>query len=60
MAVFFTILSMAVYLHVLSGLNYDHILTMADIYNWYVLCMPIYTYLYTAKAYITIYTYVYV
>ena len=24
---------MAVYLHMLSGLNYDHILTMADVYT---------------------------
>ena len=39
---------MAVYLHVLSGLNYGNFLTIADVYIWYVLCMPIYTYLYTA------------
>ena len=39
---------MAGYLHILSGLNYDHTLIMADVYIWYVLCMPIYTYLYTA------------
>ena len=40
---------MAGYLHpVLSDLNYDHILIMADVYIWYVLCMPIYTDSYTA------------
>ena len=32
------------YLHVLSGLNYDHILIMTEVYIWYVLYMPIYTY----------------
>ena len=41
------------YLHpVLSGLNYDHILIMADVHICYVLCMPIYIYSYTAYAYI--------
>ena len=40
---------MAEYLHlVLSGLNYDQILIMADVHIWYVLCMSIYTYPYTA------------
>ena len=39
---------MTVYLHVLCGLNYDHIITMAGFYIYYVLRMPIYTYLYTA------------
>ena len=38
-------LSMAGYLHpVLTGLNCDHILIMADVHIWYVLCMPIYAY----------------
>ena len=50
---------MAVYLHVLSGLNYDRILTMADVHIWYVLCMPIYTYLYTAYSYIHMYMCIY-
>ena len=42
---------MAGYLHVLlSGLNYDQIIIMTDVYIWYVhvLCMSISTYLYTA------------
>ena len=40
---------MAGYLHpILSGLNCDHILIMANVHIWYVLCMPIYTYSYTA------------
>ena len=43
-----TKLLMAGYLHVLSGLNCDHILIMADAYIWYVLCMLIYTYSYIA------------
>ena len=44
---------MAGYLHpVLTGLNCDHILIMADFHIWYVLCMPIYAYSYTAQAYI--------
>ena len=29
------------YLRVLSEVNYDHILIMADVYIWYILCMPI-------------------
>ena len=40
---------MAGYLHpILSGLNCDHILIMANVHIWCVLCMPIYTYSYTA------------
>ena len=41
---------MIVYLHVLpiTGLIYDHILRIADVYIWYVLCMPVDTYVYTA------------
>ena len=44
---------MTVYLHVLPGLNYDHMLTMAGEYIWYVFWMPIYNY--TTPAYIHMY-----
>ena len=38
---------MAVYLHVLTCLSYDHILTIAGVYIYYALCMIIYIHLHT-------------
>ena len=38
---------MAVYLHLLLGLNSELILNNVRLYIYYVLCLPIYTYLYT-------------
>ena len=42
----------AYYVHVLPGQNYE--LTMAGVYSWYVLCMPIYFYFIYYSNFITI------